>query len=169
MVRNIVVVAVLAASSVAQASDGKEEEFMPLDRFGQLGFGASLRNDPFLDVNRFDGSFRIGHVRRVANRIYPGGFFELHTVGFDTYDAAFGPQVQLRLGNEAAVQLRGGVGAGTEGTHATVGGQIGMWFIAGGVTARRSFDTHETVVSVNLELTAVLPLIPIAIAAFRSQ
>jgi hypothetical protein len=77
----------------------------------------------------------------------------------------------MRLGDgEAALQLRSGVGVDSDGhKHAEVGGQVGMWAIGIGMTARREFDTGDTVVSLNVELTALTALLPVGIAALATM
>lgn len=45
----------------------------------------------------------------------PGLFVELHTIDFDTLEAAIGPQLQLWLFDTTSVQLRGGAGITGDG------------------------------------------------------
>lgn len=165
--RLAIIAVVLVASSVARADD--RDDFLPLDMLGQVGLGATITNDRYIDADHFDGTLRFGKTWRATDRWRPGAFVELHTISFDTLDAAIGPQVQMRVGDYAALQLRGGVGVDSDGqTHALVGAQFGMSIIAAGVTARRSFESGDTVVSVNVELTAALPLIPVFLAMLKA-
>lgn len=148
-----VVLAVLAVASPASA-----EEFEPLDQLGQIGLGGSMTGG---EATRFDSTLRLGHSRHATSRLWAGGFGELHTLGFDTWDFSIGPQAQLRLTDLVAVQVRTGLGAGTEGTHALVGAQLGTWLAGANVTARREFGSGEVAVTVNVELAALLPLFPV--------
>lgn len=147
----------LVLALVCIATPAAAESFEPLDQTGQVGLGASL------DEHRFDGNLRIGHVVRASGPLWAGGFVELHTIGFDTYDLSIGPQAQLRMSDLWAVQLRAGLGIGSDGPQAIAGAQLGTWIIGTSVTARRSFDTDATVISLNLELSALLPALPFAL------
>jgi hypothetical protein len=149
----------LILALVCIATPASADSFEPLDQLGQVGLGAARHGDDLT----FDGNLRIGHSVHATGPIWAGGFGELHTFGFDTYDLSIGPQAQLRLSDLFAVQLRAGVGIGSDGPQAIVGGQFGTWLMGASVTARRSFDTDETIVSFNVELTALLPALPLAL------
>lgn len=145
---------------VVLATPAAADSFAPLDQLGQLGLGASQQDAKDLT---FDGNLRIGHSVHATGRLWAGGFGELHTFGFDTYDLSFGPQAQVQLSDLFAVQLRAGVGIGSDGPQAIVGGQFGTWLLGTSVTARHSFDTDATIVSFNVELAALLPVLPLAL------
>ncbi len=140
------------------------EPFISLDAYGKFGVGFAIDEGDAMSSERttpaanYDYNLRFGKTLRATDFWRPGGFVEIHSFDFETFDAAIGPQVQLRLGDQLAVQLRGGVGAGSEGTHAVAGVQFGNWIIGASINARRSFDTGDVVVSVNVELMALIPV-----------
>lgn len=147
------VVALLFASSTASADD-----FIGPDAYGTLGLGVAIDHEPATaPAANYDYSLRVGHVVRASDRIRPGGFVELHSLDLELFDAAIGPQVQYRIGEQLALQLRAGVGLGSDGAHALAGLQLGTYYVGGSITARRSFDTRDVVVSANIEVIALLP------------
>jgi hypothetical protein len=159
---------ILATASPAAADD----PFIPLGAYGQFGVGVTTRaDDPVQDDPggmSFDGTFRAGKVWRAHDRVRPGGFFEVRSVGFDTFEAAIGPQVQLRVGDSFGLQLRAGLGGVAEAdNYALVGLQAGNWLAGVSVTARRAFDEPATTVSMNVELSTAVLLLPFVFAALR--
>ena len=56
--------------------------------------------------------------------------------------------------------LRGGVGSGSDGTHALVGIQFGNPVIQGSLTARRTFDSKDVIVSATIDVMTLLPALP---------
>ena len=152
-----IVVAILFASSSARADDDStEDDFDPLMFQIGIGFAAREHHDA-----TFDGTIRFGKVWGTGHHTYLGGFGEVHTFGFSTAEIAFGPQLQVALGDLSRLQLRGGLGGGGDGLVALAGLQLGHGFIGGTVTGRRNLDTDEMSLSVNIE---VQPLM-IALAA----
>lgn len=144
---------VIALSSTAHADD-----FAGADALGSLGLGLAIDHEPTTaPAANYDYSLRVGHVVRASDRIRPGGFVELHSLDLELFDAAIGPQLQYRIGEQLALQLRAGVGLGSDGTHVLAGVQLGTYYLGGSITARRAFDTHDVVVSMNIEVVALLP------------
>lgn len=145
---------VLVLWSHAAAAD----DFLGPDSLGTAGLGVAIDHDPPTGLAaNYDYSLRIGKTFRATDRLRPGGFFELHSLDFEAFDAALGPQLQLRLGDQLALQARGGLGIGTDGMHALAGMQLGTYYFGASITARRVFDTHDTIVSLNIEFIALLP------------
>src|SRR5689334_5451425 len=89
-----IVLAISFASSVAYADDdySTEGDLDPLTFQVGLGFAARPHHR-----TAFDGTLRFGKIWGVGHRSYLGGFGELHTVGFDTAEISFGPQVQYAI------------------------------------------------------------------------
>jgi hypothetical protein len=124
-----------------------------------LGLGPAIDHDPpaHVPAASSDQSFRVGTTFRATDRWRPGGFLELHALDLEIFDAAVGPQVQMRIGEQLAVQLRAGVGLGDDGGHALAGISFGTYLIGASVNARRFFDTKDVVVSINIEVMALVP------------
>src|SRR5688572_25001364 len=100
-----------------QSESDQAQFFVGLDDYSKLGFGVAVDRGEVMRTAHYDFSLRLGKVFYVTPRWRPGGFVELHSLDLDTFDATIGPQIQRRLGAEAAVQLRAGVGIGSEGAH----------------------------------------------------
>jgi hypothetical protein len=150
-------------SSSDSSDDNKEDEFLSLGAIPQIGIGINLTDT----APRFDGTLRGGKVFRMTKHLHAGGFVELHTLNFDGFDAAIGPQVQIELGNTFALQLRGGVGAAADhGSFGVVGAQIGNFITGVTVSARRPLDgSGPTEFSANVELSSALLLLPVWLAS----
>ena len=158
----------ISLSSTAFADEAEdeqrdEENFLPIGFFPQVGAGFVARAGGEAD---FDGTIRWSPSKRVAPRTYAGAFLEMHTISFDTYDFAIGPQMQYRIGKDFAVQARAGVGSQMEGEQFAVAGvQIGNFLVGATLTGRHYFDDDRTEISINAELNAVVALIPVWLAA----
>jgi hypothetical protein len=165
----IAAASILTVSSTARADEAEdarraEEEFLPIALFPQIGVGLVSQDGD----TAFDGSLRWSPSWKVVPRTYVGGFIEARTISFDSLDFAVGPQVQYRIGENLAVQGRAGVGAEMEGERFAVAGITLGTFLAGAtVSGRRYFDDDRYEVSVNLEVTGAIVLLPLWIAATR--
>ncbi len=166
--RAVVFGLLLLASREAAADE--PDTFIGVDSLGMLGLGVVIDHEDSDPAASYDYTLRIGHVFRATDRWRPGGFLELHSFDLESFDAAIGPQLQYRISTgydgQLALQLRGGVGVGGEGTHALAGVHLGTAYVGASVTTRRSFDTGDIVVSMNIEILALVPVaIGIALGA----
>lgn len=172
----IAAISIVTASTTARADDDEaerraEEDFIPLGVFPQIGLGFATQisgdRNPITEDADFDGSVRWSPSWKVAPRTYAGGFLDVRTVNFDRVDFAVGPQVQRRIGKgDWAVQGRAGVGSEMEGEQFAVAGvQIGTFAAGVSVSGRHYFDDDRQEISVNLELTSAILLIPVWLAS----
>ncbi len=162
----LLLIALTGSAAAETVHDPEPDEFIGVDAYGTLGLGIAIDHEDTTPAANYDYTLRLGRTFRASSRWRPGGFLELHSFDLETFDAAIGPQVQLRLGEQLALQLRGGVGVGSEGTSALAGVQLGTYYLGASVTVRRSFDTGDVVVSANIEVIALLPVaIGIALGA----
>src|SRR5690348_1522175 len=99
---------VFGSSDHSDNEPSEPDEFISLGAIPQVGLGFSHSTDD----NAFDFSVRGGAVGRVSDHFHVGAFLELHSVGWDTLEAAIGPQVQYQFSKSSttALQLRAGVG-----------------------------------------------------------
>lgn len=149
-------------SSNDSSDSEREDDFLSLGSIPQIGIGVNMAGDS----PRFDGTLRGGAVFRLNKHLHAGGFLELHTVSFDGFDAAIGPQLQIQLGETAAIQLRGGVGSSPNyGAFTVVGAQVGNAIGGISVTARRPLDGGPTEFSANIEVASALLLLPLWLAS----
>ena len=154
---------VVALSSAAHADDKSEQEqrdddnFIPLGIAPELGAGVAVNHGNKVG---FDGTLRWGLTGRLADWFRPGAFVDVHTVNFDTMDAAIGPQVQTRLSGDNALATRVGVGVDTNGTKFVLGGlQYGNALLNVGVTGRAYDDGHSEIAA-TLNVTSAFLLLP---------
>ena len=152
------------APGVAFADDDNEDELW----FGSFGLGVvrSTARDARADYG-FDGTFRVGRTGHATRRLRLGGFVEIRTVDFETFEAAGGPQLQLRFGDSRSVVLRAGVGSEAEGdSYGLFGFSFKGAVVGASVAARRTFD-RETALSVNFEFSGLVLLFPAFAHALR--
>jgi hypothetical protein len=150
-------VALLKAQNPPVEEETPEEKvYLPLSfSFPTIGLGMVMRGANEMDLGKraFDGTFRWSPGWNVHERLRLGGFGELRTASFDTLEAALGPHVELAISELWAVQLRGGLGGGSDaGSYATAGVHAGLPFAGLSVTGRRYFDDDHVEVSINLEV-----------------
>ncbi|HEU0032068.1 MAG TPA: hypothetical protein VFQ53_15650 [Kofleriaceae bacterium] len=169
-----VALALLAVPAIAHADANDrniEHDYEPIASIGQLGFG--VVGDHCLESDGgcpFDGTFQLGKVWAPIDRVRPGGFLELRTVGFDTFEAAVGPQVQLRLRDQLGLQLRAGVGGVADGdSYALAGAQLGTQHVGFSITTRRDFETHEMTTSAQLHISSLVAVFPFAVGIFLAS
>lgn len=155
--RSVLLVIAMTSTAVADGYFEADEPFVELDGYGTAGLGFAIDDDARSPSASYDYTLRWGKTFRASRAVRPGGFLEIHSFDFATLDAAVGPQVQLRLFGQYALQLRAGVGTGSDGTYALAGAQLGSWILGTSVTARRWFDSRDTVVSLDVEICAALP------------
>ena len=141
----------LAAGSAARADDG---DFAPIGALPYAGGGVTT-------TGRFDGKLGYDITEHAGGRLWGGGFFELHTVGFDTLDGSVGAQAQLRITDTLGLQARIGVGGNSDGAFSIAGLAVGNILGDISVTARRPIDyTGPTTFAVNVDLSALLVAVP---------
>jgi hypothetical protein len=161
--KTVIAVTILALSARSARADDTDVGYLPMLMVPQVGIGfTGVVHEPEAAQGAFDGTLRLGYMFRDRDSILrPGGFLEVHTVGFDSCDFAFGPLLETRLEKSLALQLRAGVGAGPDvPAYAEAGVELGNGIAGLSFTGRREFDDGGYRISVNLEVTTALLLIP---------
>lgn len=162
-------VALLGPARRATADDevvetAAEPAYAPLSfGFPQIGLGMVTRGDNQMELGTraFDATARWSPAWSVVPRLRVGGFVEARTASFDGLEVGVGPHVMVSLHELWAVQLRGGVASVVSGgAYGLAGVQVGTPLVSVTVTGRRYFEDDHLELSVNLELSTVLALLP---------
>lgn len=164
MSRSAALVMVACCLPSAAEADPESGKYIPLGLgLPQIGLGAVTRGDNDMELEKydFDATLRFSPSKVIVPRLRVGGFVEVRSAAWDTFEFGLGPHVMGSLSELWAVQLRTGVATVSDGpSYALVGIQIGNPVIGLTATGRRFFDDDHYELSVNVELTSALLLVP---------
>ena len=147
----ICVVAVLLIAATARADPDPDND-KPLANPPTLGLGASFQRGHGWS---FDSRLDYDLVTRGADRMWAGGFAELHATGFSSIDGAVGGEIQYRvLDGGGILRPRFGVGVRADGPFTFAALAFGTFASDLDVTVRRPVEGGPMMVAIGVELTA---------------